>query len=75
MCRIPDPAVIHCVAPSVISPPPPWESWWAIRPSSMYQITGLQSDLFRVEDGQRRRPRLRRGVGGEHGFGRITALR
>ena len=35
MCRIPDPAVIHWVAPSVIRPPPPCESWWAKRPSIM----------------------------------------
>ena len=35
MCRMPEPAVIHCVAPSVISPPPPCESWWAKRPSIM----------------------------------------
>ena len=27
MWRIPLPAVIHCVAPSVIRPPPPVESW------------------------------------------------
>ena len=36
MCKIPPPAVIHCVAPSVIRPPPPWESWWAKVPSIMY---------------------------------------
>jgi hypothetical protein len=35
MWRIPAPAVIHWVAPSVISPPPPWESWcWKV-PSIM----------------------------------------
>ena len=34
--RMPAPAVIHCVAPSVISPPPPVESWCSIAPSMMY---------------------------------------
>ncbi len=36
MCRMPPPAVIHCVAPSVITPPPPWESWCWNVPSIMY---------------------------------------
>src|SRR5487761_2354608 len=36
MCKIPDPAVIHCVSPSLISPPPPIESrCWKV-PSIMY---------------------------------------
>jgi hypothetical protein len=29
------PAVFHWVAPSVISPPPPWESWCWKMPSIM----------------------------------------
>jgi hypothetical protein len=36
MCRMPAPAVVHWVAPSAIRPPPPCESWWAKRPSSMW---------------------------------------
>ena len=35
-CRIPAPAVIHWVAPSVIRPPPPVESWCSTAPSMMY---------------------------------------
>ena len=27
MCRMPAPAVIHCVSPLVMTPPPPLESW------------------------------------------------
>jgi hypothetical protein len=35
MCKIPEPAVIHWVAPSAMIPPPPIESWcWKI-PSIM----------------------------------------
>ena len=33
---MPAPAVIHCVAPSVITPPPPFESRCLILPSIMY---------------------------------------
>ena len=36
MCRIPAPAVIHCVSPFVMSPPPPFESWCSNVPSIMY---------------------------------------
>ena len=36
MCRMPAPAVIHCVSPSVIVPPPPFESWCSKIPSMMY---------------------------------------
>jgi hypothetical protein len=32
---MPAPAVIHCVSPLVIDPPPPWESWWSKTPSMM----------------------------------------
>ena len=35
MCSRPDPAVIHCVSPLVIVPPPPWLSWWSKTPSMM----------------------------------------
>jgi len=35
MWRMPPPAVIHCVAPLVMRPPPPLESWWAKVPSIM----------------------------------------
>ena len=35
MCRMPPPAVIHWVSPSVISPPPPLESWCWNVPSMM----------------------------------------
>src|SRR5260221_7555445 len=34
--RMPPPAVIHCVSPSLITPPPPLESWCEISPSSTY---------------------------------------
>ena len=36
MCCSPAPAVIHCVAPSVITPPPPVVSWCSNAPSIMY---------------------------------------
>jgi hypothetical protein len=35
MCSRPDPAVIHWVSPLVMTPPPPWESWWTKMPSMM----------------------------------------
>ncbi len=34
-CMTPDPAVIHCVAPSVMIPPPPVESMCSNWPSIM----------------------------------------
>ena len=36
MCRMPAPAVIHCVSPFVITPPPPLESACSNVPSIMY---------------------------------------
>ncbi len=36
MCRMPAPAVIHCVSPLVMTPPPPLESWCSKIPSMMY---------------------------------------
>jgi len=33
---MPLPAVIHCVAPLLITPPPPWLSWCWNVPSIMY---------------------------------------
>ena len=35
MCSRPLPAVIHCVSPLLIVPPPPWVSWWMNVPSMM----------------------------------------
>ena len=33
---MPEPAVIHCVSPSPMRPPPPFESWCSITPSMTY---------------------------------------
>ena len=56
MCRSPEPAVIHCVPPFVIEPPPPWESWCRNVPSMMY-VT-----VSKPRCGSDRSPRLVRGV-------------
>ena len=36
MCKMPPPAVIHCVSPFVMRPPPPVESLCSNTPSIMY---------------------------------------